>query len=199
VLHRLPQIWEQVLEEDSVAWESSDEETSSLAQTEALVGAYLGQVDPDEALPCVVEAAMEAPLVDPTTGENLDIPLVGIVDLVLDEPTGPLVVDFKTAARGGAPHEIAHEVQLSSYAYLLREAARQEPSSLEIRQLIKTKVTKIEYHRFSRRDARHFRRLFAVIRHYLDAIDSNKFAYRPSLACASCEWREGACLLWDGS
>ena len=45
--------------------------------------AYLAQAPEDEK-PLAVETAVEAPLVDPMTGENLGIPLLGIMDLVLD-------------------------------------------------------------------------------------------------------------------
>jgi hypothetical protein len=37
-----------------------------------------------------VEAALESPLVDPMTGEDLGIHLVGIVDLILDGRGGPI-------------------------------------------------------------------------------------------------------------
>ena len=50
------------------------------------------------------------------------MPLVGVIDLVLDYEAGPLIVDFKTAARTSEPMQITHEIQLSCYAYLLRHA-----------------------------------------------------------------------------
>jgi putative RecB family exonuclease len=198
VLLRLPHLWEAVLDESSVGFNSTTEEHACLGQAHDLVEVYLKQTDPDEPLPLAVERTIEAPLVDPLTGEDLGIPLVGVLDLALAEPTGPIIVDFKTVARGGAPHEISHEIQLGAYAYLLRSESGCDPAALEIRQLIKTKQPRVEYHRFARRGQRHFRRLFAVIRAYLDALDSNRFVYRPSLGCNSCEYRETACVLWDG-
>ena len=62
-----------------------------------MVTAYLKQVPTDEPRPLAVETAVEALLVDPTTGENLGIPLVGIMDLVLDGHDGAEICDFKTS------------------------------------------------------------------------------------------------------
>ena len=137
-------------------------------------------------------------MVDPVSGENLGIPLVGIMDLVLDEPAGPLIADFKTTARGGEPLEITHEIQLSSYSYLFRRTSQQPESALEIRNLVKTKTPKIETHRYAARTERHYRRLFAVIRAYLDALDSGRFVFRPGLGCGFCDYREAGCSAWEG-
>ena len=70
-----------------------------------------------------VKTDVEAPLIDPQTGEDLGIPLLGVLDLVLDYEAGPLICDFKTSGRSSEPIEILHEIQLSSYAYLFRQAA----------------------------------------------------------------------------
>ena len=92
--------------------------------------------------PLAVETTLEQPLIDPANGEDLGIPLPGIADLVLDERDGPLIVDFKTASRAAAPFEVTHEIQLSCYSYLYRQAAGQQEGGLEIRSLIKTKTPK---------------------------------------------------------
>ena len=62
---------------------------------------YLDQIAANEPTPLAVEKSVEAPLIDPVSGENLRIPLVGVIDLVLPSAEGPLITDFKTAARGG--------------------------------------------------------------------------------------------------
>ena len=74
-------------------------------QVADLVQVYLANVPKDEK-PLAVEVAAEAPLVDPITGEDLGMPLVGVIDLVLDDEAGPLIADFKTAARSSEPMEI---------------------------------------------------------------------------------------------
>jgi hypothetical protein len=68
---------------------------------------------------------------------------------------------------------------------------------LEIRSLVKTKVPKIEFHSYPARTDAHFRRLFTVIREYLDALDSGKFSFRPGFGCGMCDHRE-RCSKWAG-
>ena len=163
-----------------------------------LISAYLNAIPVDEPRPLAVETALEAPLVDPVTGENLGIPLVGIVDLILDGHEGPTVIDFKTSARSAEPLEITHEVQLSAYSYLFRHVEQRQEAGLEIRSLIKTKSPKAEFHGYPARTEAHFARLFAVIREYLDSLDSGRFSYRPGFGCSMCDFRNGPCRTWTG-
>lgn len=195
---RLEDLWDQMDSLERVAFYTSVDETNARVQAKELVRTYLSQLPAEEPRPVAVESALEAPLVDPATGEDLGISLVGIVDLVLPEPGGPLIADFKTVARGGESLEITHEVQLGSYAYLFRQASGQIESGLEIRNVIKTKVPRVETHRFGPRDETHFRRLFAVIRAYLDDLDRGRFVYRPGHMCSMCEHRNTRCNGWAG-
>ena len=137
-------------------------------------------------------------MVDPRTSEDLGIPLVGVMDLVLQEETGPVIVDFKTAARADELSELAHEVQLGCYGYLFRQATGTSESALEIRRLVKTKVPQISFHRWPARTERHFGRLFAVIRAYLDDLHAERFVFRPGQACSYCDFRERHCREWTG-
>jgi hypothetical protein len=68
---------------------------------------------------------------------------------------------------------------------------------LEIRSLIKTKKPKVEFHEYPPRSAVHFRRLFSVIRAYLDDLDSGRFIFRPGFACSMCDLRD-SCRHWQG-
>ena len=120
------------------------------------------------------------------------------MDLVADDRDGPRICDFKTAARSSPPHEITHEIQLSSYAYLFRQATGDEEGGLEIRSIIKTKKPKVEFHSYQARSEQHFRRLFAVIRAYLDDLDRGRFVFRPGFGCAMCDHRGASCRDWAG-
>ena len=122
---------------------------------------------------------------------------IGIVDLILDGHEGSTVVDFKTSSRSAEPLEIIHEVQLSSYAFLFRHVEQRQEAGLEIRSLVKTKSPKIEFHRYPARTEAHFRRLFAVVREYLDALDTHRFTYRPGFGCSMCDFQEH-CQRWAG-
>ena len=109
-----------------------------------------------------------------------------------------MLVDFKTAARGGRPPEILHELQLTAYAYLLRRVRGQAESACEIRSLIKTRQPTIERHRYPARNDRHFGRLFAVLRNYLADLEARRFVFRPNLLCSGCDYRHGPCNEWAG-
>jgi CRISPR/Cas system-associated exonuclease Cas4 (RecB family) len=194
VVQKMLDGWARLIDEEGAMFDSVADEQAMQKQACELVKAYLTAVPPGEK-PLAVEVALEAPLADPETGEDLGMPLVGVVDLVLDGNAGPVICDFKTAARSSEPMEISHEIQLSSYAWLYRQISGRKEAGLEIRSLIKTKVPKCEFHPYAARSDAHFRRLFAVIREYLDALDSGRFNYRPGFGCAMCDYRR-ECQAW---
>lgn len=197
VVGRVTDSWDEAVAAEDMQFDSTAAETKLKQQLADLVEAYLQQVPEDEPVPQAVEAKMEAPLVDPATGEDLGIPLLGVVDLITDDD-GPLIVDFKTSSRSSPPYEVSNEIQLSSYAYLFRQLTGQQEAGLEIRSLVKTKTPKVECHRYPARSDQHFRRLFAVIREYLDALDSGRFNFRPGWGCAMCDHRDAHCQAWLG-
>jgi hypothetical protein len=190
--------WEAAASTERISFGSIDEEKGLQRQALALVRGYLCRMPREESPPLAVEVGVEADLVDPFTGEDFNIPLFGVIDLILDEEAGPRVIDFKTAARNQAPLEIAHELQLTAYSYLFRHNAGQEESGLEIRQLIKTKMPQVEFHPYPARSEAHFRRFFAVVRAYLHALNSGTFVYRPGWTCGMCDFRNHPCRDWDG-
>jgi putative RecB family exonuclease len=194
----LTAIWAPSVERANIAFESSAQEDRLQCQAVDLVTAYLAQILGDEPAPVAVESVMEAPIVDANTGEDLGISLVGITDLLVEDTEGPLIVDFKTAARNAAPLEIAHEIQLSSYAYLVRHVFCQRESGLEIRSLIKTKTPQVKVHAYPTRTDDHFRRLLAAIRAYLDNLDTGRYVFRPGLGCSFCDYRDDHCRRWSG-
>jgi len=197
VAARMEAGWDQAVAEEDMIFTSTNEELALKKQAVDLVAAYMAKVPADEPAPLAVEVTMEAPLVDPMTGEDLGIPLLGITDLVINDD-GPVIVDFKTASKSSRPSEISHEIQLTSYAYLFRRLTGEQEAGLEIRSLIKTKQPKVEFHRYGRRSEAQFRRLFSVIREYLDALDSRRFNYRPGWTCSMCDFRDSRCWQWAG-
>ncbi len=196
VIQRSMESWAQLVDEENMTFDSTDSETAMQRQVSDLVRVYLDTVPKDEK-PLAVEVAAETPLVDPFTGEDLGVPLVGVLDLVIDNGSGPVITDFKTAARSSEPMEISHEIQLTCYAWLHRQITGQPEAGLEVRSLIKTKVPKVEFHPYPARTNAHFRRLFAVLREYVAALDGNTFNYRPGFGCAMCDFREH-CRSWAG-
>lgn len=184
--------WQQMVEAEGVFFPSKGEEEELRQQACRLVVAYIEQLA-EEPAPLLVEARLKTPLVDPETGEDLGIPLMGIVDLVLAGPRGPVIVDFKTAARTPAQADLVHELQLTCYSYLVRRLTGQAEEALEIRSLIKTKTPKVVTHCYAPRTAEHYRRLFKVLRAYLQAMDEQREYIRPGIECGYCDFRE-VCL-----
>jgi len=193
VAKRLLDGWDESVESESMRFESQQEEGILKKQAVDLIALYLLQTADVVDIPIAVETSMEAPLVDPETGEDLGIPLTGIVDLIVDDSAGPRICDFKTASKSSPPHEITHEIQLTSYSYLFRESTGDKEGGLEIRSIVKTKTPKIEFHTYQTRSDRHFRRLFAVIRAYLDDLDAQRFVFRPGFGCIMCNVRDEHC------
>jgi putative RecB family exonuclease len=193
VVRRMNDSWDAALADEEMTFNSTADAESLRAKEGDLVRAYLNHVPDDEPVPTIVETTLEAPLIDPVTGEDLGIPLLGIVDLVMGGSDGEVICDFKTAARSSAPLEISHEIQLTAYAYLFRQVAEREEAGLEIRSLVKTKTPQIAFHPFGARTADHFRRFFSVLRLYLDDLDARRFIYRPGLGCSMCDFRDSHC------
>lgn len=190
--------WDQAVHEEDLTFDSTAVEAALKEQAGGLVRAYMAQIPADEPRPLGVEVTMQTPLVDPLTGEDLGIPLLGITDLVLAGDGGPLICDFKTASKSAPPFEISHEIQLSVYSYLFRWTTGSDEAGLEIRSLIKTKQPKVEVHSYAARSEQHFRRLFSIVREYLDALDTGVFNFRPGWGCAMCDHRETRCRDWGG-
>lgn len=190
VATRMLSTWDEAAVDRGFIAASKSDDSKLREQAARLVSAYIAQVPPGEPAPLAVEARLEAPLVDPFTGVDLGINLMGIADLVLPSPDGPVIIDFKTAARASKPLEIVHEIQLGCYAFMLRSLTGEEESAIEIRSLVKTKTPKIAYSKFGRRSDSHLRRLFAVIHEYLDCLRTGRFTYRPGWTCGMCDYQK---------
>ncbi len=185
------QSWTIVEEEEPMDWDSPPEAEKSRSQATDLVRAYIGEYAEKPERIVAMESTLEVPCVDPDTGEDLGVPLYGVVDLVLQENETPVVVDFKTASSASLVCEQSHSVQLTLYTFLLEGNGYVDPET-EIRQLVKTKTPKICSHRFGVRTDRERQRFFELVREYLDCLDRGNFNYRPGWTCSMCDFR-GLC------
>ena len=77
VVARMQGSWDEAVADDSMKFDTVEQETKLRQQAAALVTAYIEQVPDDEPKPLAVEVSLEAPLIDPATGEDMGIPLVG--------------------------------------------------------------------------------------------------------------------------
>jgi hypothetical protein len=190
--------WNAAVLASGVRFTSTVEEQATMQQTFELLSTYLNRVPAAELRPLEVKRYVKAPLIDQDCGEDLGLPLVGTLDLLLPKANGPLIVVFKVVARNNPQLETAAEIQLACLAYLLRKAYGLPETGIEICQLVKTKAPQVVWHRYAPREQIHFRRLFAVIRAYLDDLEARRFVFRPDLSCSWCDYRDGACADWAG-
>lgn len=99
---RLLELWGPTIDAENMTFESAAAEQALQRQAADLVTAYLGHAPADEK-PLAVEVATQAQLVDPLTAEDLGIPLLGVIDLIVGGSGGPVIADFKTSARSSEP------------------------------------------------------------------------------------------------
>jgi hypothetical protein len=178
--------WKFAMDTEPCYFDDEAQEEKCRYQVLDLVTAYLTSTPIQDETPIAIEKRYEVPLIDPMTGEDFGIPLVGIVDLVLQEDCGGIIVDLKTSS-SNTFSELQHELQLTSYAYLFREVMEQDELRCEIRQLVKTKTPKVNVYRLPTRTDEHFARFFGLIREYLEALDRGIYNYRPSWSCSMCD------------
>ncbi len=143
--------------------------------------------------PVAVEQPFELDLVDPETGEVLDVRLRGVVDLVEE---GDVLVDLKTAGRTLESGGLDRHLQLSTYALAFLLLRGQIPK-LRLDMLLKTTKPRLERHETTRslEDLGWTARL---IREVSLAIETEHFFPNPSWRCTECEYF-AHCQQWRGT
>jgi len=141
--------------------------------------------------PEAVEVAVEADL-----SQHVLPTLIGIIDLIR---SGGRIVDFKTSGKtpdaGLAEHQ--HEIQLSCYAVLYRDATGRREAGIELHHLVKTKVPKLVVTPLAPMTVNQQARLFRMIESYVTGLEREDFVPSPGFHCAGCEFfRE--CRQWKG-
>jgi len=125
--------WQFATATEPCTFDDDTQEDKCRGQVMDLVTAYINATPIHDETPIAIEQRYEVPLIDPLTGEDFGIPLVGIVDLVLQEECGHVITDFKTSSTSSLC-ELQYELQLTSYAYCFREAMGQNELRCEVRQ-----------------------------------------------------------------
>jgi CRISPR/Cas system-associated exonuclease Cas4 (RecB family) len=114
---------------------------------------------------------------------DLDLPFVGVIDLVarLDEDRS--VIDFKTSGSAYQPHEVVLSDQLT--AYRLAEPAVAQGALCVF---VKSKVPRIEWHK-TQRTAAQLTEYVAKAQLIARQITAGHFYKRPGKWCAWCDYR----------
>jgi CRISPR/Cas system-associated exonuclease Cas4 (RecB family) len=113
---------------------------------------------------------------------SLDLPFVGIIDLVAQMDGRKTVVDFKTAGSAYDDHEAAMSDQLTAY-----KLAEPEVERLALCVLVKTKEPQIEWHMTDRTGAQ-LGEYLAKAGYVAREIMAGRFYKRPGMWCAWCDF-----------
>lgn len=113
---------------------------------------------------------------------DLELPFVGIIDLVADVNGRRTVIDYKTSGSGYGIHEVNLSDQLTAYHLAEPEALQ---SSIWV--LIKTKEPRIEWHPTGRTPAQ-LTEYLKKVKLVADEIGEGKFYKRPGIWCTWCDY-----------
>jgi putative RecB family exonuclease len=113
---------------------------------------------------------------------SLDLPFIGIVDLIAEVNGQRAIVDFKTAASDYEEHEVALSDQLTAYW-----AAEPEAEWVALCVFLKTKEPRIEWH-LAKRKPEDLAEYLSKVRLVADAITRKEFYKRPGKHCGYCDF-----------
>jgi CRISPR/Cas system-associated exonuclease Cas4 (RecB family) len=140
------------------------------------------------------EVPFHVPLLNISTGEELTVPLEGIIDLIEKDD---VIVEFKTSARSMDPETLNDYLQLTAYSYAYRTLFGRGPKTLKVINFVKAKTPKMVVIETSRENS-YYERFFYIAREVLKGINSGLFLPKQSFMCKDCEY-EGLCKKWDGN
>lgn len=157
----------------------------------ALLAAFLEQLPQEDCEVC----GIEQPFIFEMVG--LPVPLIGIYDLVLEDPSGVItIVDHKTASKAYAMNEVNQNLQMTIYHLAAKtNGYGNREILLRLDCLIKTKVPKFEQY-YTTRSPWDERRLIKKVLAVWDAIDKGVFLPNDtSWKCRGCGHKT-ACREW---
>jgi putative RecB family exonuclease len=135
------------------------------------------------------------PLVNPATGEVLDVPVRGAMDLIETDDT---IVEFKAPKRAPALSDLPDDIQVTIYAYAYEKLFGRLPKEIRKVSLVRTKQPRIEP-QITGRTQKDFERLFHLGREVVRAVRAGAFLpSRGCWLCADCEYRQD-CDEWTGN
>ena len=164
-----------------------------IVQGRLLLETWLTSLDPAEKI-LEVSVPFAVPLED-AEGEELDRPLIGEFDLIVENAGRPVVVDWKTAARRWPESKVRTDLQPTCYLYAYRKLGGRADTRFRFDVVTKTKtpvVDRVE----TVRDPDRFQRLGETVKVMERMIRQEHFLpAEQSYACGDCPWSM-ACTGW---
>ncbi|MDA1257858.1 MAG: PD-(D/E)XK nuclease family protein [Chloroflexi bacterium] len=185
-------IWGRQLEEDrDIRFDEGEDAESCRARGMDMVAVYVEQIDPEERVVSVNEA-FAVPLVD-SAGNVLDKPLVGELDLVVDN-NGVTISDMKTSARRWPKGQADKSLQPTAYLYAYELLHGVEvPFRFEV--VVKNKTPVVEHH-VTERTTDQFHRMVELVKVAESMIAAEHFLpSEQGFYCAGCP-HQTACGAW---
>lgn len=137
------------------------------------------------------EVPFAVPLVDPATGEGLDLNLEGFIDLIEDDD---VIVEFKTSAATMTQTDVDRHLQLSAYSYAFERLHGRPPRELRIVDFVKNRKPKIVTLPTTR-DRTDHEWFYQLARQVVRAIQRDVFFPRVGFWCRDCEFAR-QCKQW---
>jgi hypothetical protein len=174
--------------DNEIRYKEGEEENKMILTAKEMLSLYFnspqdGVVD--------AEFPFRVPLVNPASGERLEVVLEGFMDLIEE---GDVVTEFKTSAKTMDPDNLSDILQLTTYSYAYKTLFGKEPSLLRVVNFVKTRTPKMVILETAR-DNKDYERLFYLAKEVLKGIKSGVFFPRQSFMCKDCEY-EGLCVEW---
>jgi RecB family exonuclease len=183
--------WTANYQSDEIQWDDDEPEAKVKESALGLVKMYLRETPiPNDERPEAVEVAVEKDLA------SLGLPkLVGVLDLVR---ASGRIVDFKTSGKTPNPQLTlhTHDVQLTAYALLYREATDRRETALELHHLVKLKTPKLVVTEAPPATGTQEVRLLRLIESYVKGVQAEDYAPAPGFGCAACEFLH-ECRRWS--
>lgn len=170
---------------------------SAIEMGKGLLRAFYDTVGLDGMRIVDAELPLSATLYD-ENGMDQGIRLVGVIDLLLMNEAGELIViDHKTAAQKKSQAAVDDDTQMTAYAYLLasnKYVFPTAPVQCRFDVLRKLKTPKMEFYHTTRTaaDRKRFAKVASCV---LAAIEKRVFIPQKSWMCADCQYAK-ACAAW---
>jgi putative RecB family exonuclease len=173
--------WNDLQLDTVIAWKDPEPKEQESAWT-ALEHYLSATPIPADERPEAVEVRAEADL------SQHGLPtLIGFIDLI--RPAGR-IVDFKNTGKTPNNAQVIqqHELQLTAYGVLYRDATGNPESGFELHHLVRTKTPKVVITEASATTVIQRSRLFRIIESYVDGLEREDFVPSPGFMCGACDY-----------
>lgn len=184
---------ERVLDNPKVRFKDGKDFASMLAEGKALLEVYCEHYPQEQYKTLFVEEPFSFEV------EGVDVPLVGVMDLVEEDPQGTIIItDWKTAARAYNTVEVDNNIQLLLYQMAVKQMGYEDREIiLKFDVLLKLKTPKLTSYYTTRteQDEDRFIRKVQMI-----AKGMEHGLYYPTNGnwkCSYCQYKETACKNWQ--